>query len=109
MDYVYKSGKPYGRGIRRAIAKTGLAREDVALVGDQLVTDVLAASVNGIRCILTEPIVLETGFFFRIKRSFESLIDRKRRNMKGYDRKRSPLHKNHRRFLPGGRHRLPRL
>ncbi len=82
LDYVYKSGKPYGRGIRRAIAKTGLAREDVALVGDQLVTDVLAASVNGIRCILTEPIVLETGFFFRIKRSFESLIDRKRRNMK---------------------------
>lgn len=82
LDFVYRSGKPFGRGIRRAIAKTGALREGVALVGDQLVTDVLAASVNGIRCILTEPIVLETGFFFRIKRGFESLIDRKRRNMK---------------------------
>ncbi|MBQ3880625.1 MAG: YqeG family HAD IIIA-type phosphatase [Oscillospiraceae bacterium] len=81
FDYVFKSGKPFGTGINRAIKKTGLPRTRIALVGDQLITDVLAASVNGIRCILTDPIVLEEGFFFRLKRGFETLIDINRKRL----------------------------
>lgn len=82
VDYVYKAGKPFGRGITRAVKKAGVPKKSIALVGDQLLTDVLAASFNGIRCILTEPIVMERTFFFKIKRGFEGLIDKRRRNMR---------------------------
>ena len=82
FDYVHKAGKPFGAGIGRAIRKLGVARENVAIVGDQLLTDVLAASCNRMRSVLTEPIVLEKGFFFQLKRGFEWLIDRNRRKMR---------------------------
>ena len=88
LDYVFKSGKPFGSGIRRAIKILGLPRSQVALVGDQLVTDVFAASLNGIRCILTDPIVLEEGFFFRMKRGFETLIDTNRKRLIDLNRRR---------------------
>ena len=80
VPFVERCGKPFGRGIRRAMRRMGVKRREVVLVGDQLFTDVLAASWNRIPCILTEPIVLETGQFFRCKRALERLLTpRKRR------------------------------
>lgn len=79
VDFVPKSGKPFGRGIDRAIDKLGVPREQAVLVGDQLFTDVLAASCHHVPCILTEPVVMETGLFFRLKRALERAVDRKRR------------------------------
>ena len=79
VDFIYKSGKPFGRGIPRAIARLGMRRDQVVLVGDQLFTDVLAASFHRIPCILTEPIELETKPFLRFKRVLEHLIDHNRR------------------------------
>ena len=79
VDFVHKSGKPFGRGIRRAVEKLGVPRERIALIGDQLFTDVLAASHDRILCILTEPVVMETGYFFRFKRAVERAVGRKRR------------------------------
>lgn len=77
VDFVHKSGKPFGRGIRRAVEKLGVPREETVLIGDQLFTDVLAASYHHILCILTEPVVLETDCFFRFKRALERVLDRK--------------------------------
>ncbi len=77
VDFVHKSGKPFGRGIRRAVEKLGVPREETVLIGDQLFTDVLAASYHRVMCILTEPVVLETGCFFRCKRALERAVDRK--------------------------------
>lgn len=79
VDFVHKSGKPFGRGIRRAVEKLGVPRERIALIGDQLFTDVLAASHYHILCVLTEPVVVETGYFFRFKRAVERVVGRKRR------------------------------
>ena len=44
VPFVERCGKPFGRGIHRAMALLGVSRREVALVGDQLFTDVLAAS-----------------------------------------------------------------
>ncbi len=79
VDFVHKSGKPFGRGMERAVEKLGMPREQAVLIGDQLFTDVLAASYHRIRCVLTEPVVLETGLFFRLKRALERAADRKGR------------------------------
>lgn len=79
VDFIHKSGKPFGRGINRAVEKLGVPRGQAVLVGDQLFTDVLAASYHHVMCILTEPVVMETGLFFRFKRALERAVDRKRR------------------------------
>lgn len=79
VNFVHKSGKPFGRGIPRALAELGLRKDQVVLVGDQLFTDVLAASWNHVPCILTEPIELETKPFLRFKRVLEHMIDHNRR------------------------------
>ncbi len=80
VPYVARCGKPFGRGVGRALKLLGVGRREAVLVGDQLFTDVLAASWNRISCILTEPIIPETGYFFRCKRALERLFAGKRRN-----------------------------
>lgn len=82
FDYIYNAGKPFGKGIKLALKKTGVPKNNTVLVGDQILTDVLAASFNSMRCILTEPVIMEASFFFRLKRGIEWLIDNKRRNMR---------------------------
>ena len=79
VRFIHKSGKPFGRGIPRALRELGLSRNEAVLVGDQLFTDVLAASFHRVPCILTEPIELETKPFLRFKRVLEHLIDHNRR------------------------------
>ncbi len=71
IEYVYKALKPFGRGFDLAIAKMGLPREKVAIIGDQLFTDVLGGNLKGIHSILLKPIDLKEPFPIRIKRIFE--------------------------------------
>lgn len=43
----------------------------IAVVGDQIYTDVLGAKRCGMKALLVQPIQLETGTFFRLKRKME--------------------------------------
>lgn len=71
IDYVYKARKPLGIGYDRAIKKMGLKHHQVAIVGDQIFTDVLGGKLKGIKTILTKPIDLNEPIFLKIKRFFE--------------------------------------
>lgn len=71
LDFVCDGGKPLTGGYKRAIAKLGFDRSEIASVGDQIYTDVLGCNLAGIRSIFTYPIVYETGFWFRVKRTLE--------------------------------------
>ena len=66
--------KPLPFGFLRALDSLGLRRREVAVVGDQLFTDVLGGKLCGLYTILTEPIESKdlalTGFF----RFFERLM-----------------------------------
>ena len=48
---VTHAGKPGTRGIREALARFSVPKEQTALVGDQIFTDVLAANLAGITSI----------------------------------------------------------
>ena len=48
--------KPFGGGFRRAMAITGTAPEHTAMIGDQLVSDVLGGNRAGLHTIWVEPI-----------------------------------------------------
>jgi len=72
--------KPLPFGFMRALKKLGLPRKQVAVVGDQLFTDVLGAKLCGnLYTILTEPIETHDFAVTRMFRFLERLVLRERR------------------------------
>jgi len=67
-----KGGKPFTKNIKRAMVHMGVTRNETALIGDQLLTDVLAArSAKLRRAFLVKPIKDKTDAFTRSKRMLE--------------------------------------
>ncbi len=71
LDYVCESHKPRSCGFRRGAVVCGLEKKELAVVGDQIFTDVLGANLYGAACIYTQPIEMEATRFFRFKRVME--------------------------------------
>ena len=71
VDYVCEGKKPLSSGFRRAMQKMGLHRKELAVVGDQIFTDVLGANLMRLKCIFVFPMQMEQTRFFRIKRRLE--------------------------------------
>lgn len=71
LDFVSLGLKPLPFGFIRALKKLKLKKCEVALAGDQIFTDVLGARLMGIKVFLLEPIKLEDGVSFKIRRYFE--------------------------------------
>ena len=70
--------KPLPFGIMRAMKMLGLPRHQVAVVGDQLFTDVLAGKLCRLYTILTEPIETKDFPITMMFRFFERMILPKR-------------------------------
>ena len=66
--------KPFKKNVLKAMADIGTNAENTMLVGDQMLTDVLAAHNAKIFAVLVKPIRDKTGLFTRSKRWIESLI-----------------------------------
>ena len=56
IRYVGHAGKPKTRGYREAMAIAGASREETAMVGDKLLTDVLGARRSGVLALMVEPL-----------------------------------------------------
>ena len=77
LDYEAKAAKPLKKGILHVCERMGVAPGEAAMIGDQIFTDILGGRRAGAYCILVDPIELEKGFFFMIKRFFEKPILRR--------------------------------
>ncbi len=77
LDYVFFSCKPLTFGLNRAAKKLKCSRNKIAVVGDQIFTDVVAGNLKGFRTFLIAPIFEERGLFFKIKRWLEGYIVRR--------------------------------
>lgn len=55
IDYVGHAQKPSPKGLRRAMAKAGVHARETAMLGDKLLTDVLAANLAGVTALMVEP------------------------------------------------------
>ena len=71
LPFTASAKKPLGVGFRRAAAKLNVRPSELAVVGDQLFTDVLGGNLFGAVTILVEPMEPEDMWFFRLKRRFE--------------------------------------
>jgi HAD superfamily phosphatase (TIGR01668 family) len=71
IKFLYKAHKPLRGALNKAIEMMGLSNDKVAILGDQLFTDVLGGNLIGIHSILVKPIDLEEPFFIKLKRILE--------------------------------------
>ena len=55
IPFVAQALKPSSLGIRRALKKLNLKKQETVMVGDQLFTDILAGKCSGIQTILVKP------------------------------------------------------
>ncbi|MDO4587165.1 MAG: YqeG family HAD IIIA-type phosphatase [Planctomycetia bacterium] len=75
IPWVALALKPSIRGCVRALKENHFDPSETAMVGDQILSDVLAGNRTGIRTFLTVPIQPEEEpWFTRIKRFLEAII-----------------------------------
>ena len=77
IDYVYWALKPFTLGINRAMKHFHYEKDQVVMVGDQLMTDIRAAHRAGIRSILVKPLVQHDSIKTQINRARERRMMRK--------------------------------
>lgn len=77
IPYVFFATKPFKRGFKKAKRILGLQDKQIAVVGDQLFTDVLGANRCNMISILTKPIDEKDLFITVIKRPIERYILKK--------------------------------
>lgn len=74
LDYVSLSLKPLWRGFTIAKKRLNVKRDKIAVVGDQMFTDVLGAKIYGLKVILLKPILPEDKVSFKIRRYLEKIL-----------------------------------
>ena len=77
--YLSGSKKPFKGKINKFIKQNQFIKDEIFLIGDQLVTDVQAGINLKIKVMLTEPIVKEDQPFTRFNRMLDRIIRKKLR------------------------------
>lgn len=72
LDFFANGCKPLSIGISKAVKKMDLPKEKIAVVGDQIFTDVMGGNFKRMKTILVEPFHLEKNWTFKLKRKVES-------------------------------------
>lgn len=73
--------KPFAFKLKKRIKKLGLNKDEIIMIGDQIVTDISCANGAGVKSILTEKLVKEDQPTTRFNRLFDNPL-RKRLNKK---------------------------
>lgn len=77
IDYIMFAKKPLKSGFKRALSKLELKPEEVAVVGDQLFTDVIGAKRMNMFSILVKQVDEKDIFITKLKRPIENAIIKK--------------------------------
>lgn len=79
LKYIMFARKPFQSGFKKAIKLLDLNPENIAMVGDQVFTDVLGANISKMVSIYVDPIDRKEYWYTSWKRPIESLILRRAR------------------------------
>lgn len=75
---VDSARKPLRRGFDIALRRLGVRPEEAAMVGDQVLTDILGGRWAGLTTVLVDPLGSEESWPTRINRRLERLLGRRR-------------------------------
>ncbi|NSW75457.1 MAG: YqeG family HAD IIIA-type phosphatase [Candidatus Atribacteria bacterium] len=74
---ISKAQKPRRSALRSAVLRMNLSLSEVAVIGDQVLTDVWGGNRLGIYTILVRPLNPKEFFFTRLGRMFERMVLRR--------------------------------
>ncbi|KRM72869.1 hydrolase, HAD-super, subfamily IIIA domain protein [Lacticaseibacillus brantae DSM 23927] len=74
LPFVSRALKPLPVGINHAIKELGVPKSAVVMVGDQLMTDVWAGNVAGVRTILVKPLIQTDAWNTQFNRLIERFV-----------------------------------
>ena len=77
LPFISYGCKPLPSGYLRGVKALQEKRKNVAIVGDQIFTDILGGKVVGVRTILLTPIKPEDGWSFKLRRKLEKKLYKK--------------------------------
>ncbi|GEN51995.1 YqeG family HAD IIIA-type phosphatase [Halobacillus faecis] len=72
--FIHSARKPLSKAFKKAQKQMKLKKDEVAVIGDQLLTDVLGGNSAGFHTILVVPIVETDGFVTKFNRKIERRI-----------------------------------
>ncbi|MFD1412894.1 YqeG family HAD IIIA-type phosphatase [Oceanobacillus jeddahense] len=72
--FVFSAKKPLSRAFKTVAKQMDLKKEEILVVGDQLLTDVLGGNIAGFYTVLVVPVVQTDGKITRINRLIERRI-----------------------------------
>ena len=73
-EYIHTALKPFPFSFLRAKRKLKVKRENIYVIGDQMVTDALGSKISGLKCIIVDPISPKEQKGTAVNRFFERLI-----------------------------------
>ncbi len=71
---IHRAQKPRGRAFLTGAKIMELDRAAVAVIGDQIFTDIIGGNRLGMMTILVEPVGTYEPFFIKLKRVFEKMV-----------------------------------
>ncbi len=74
IPYIHRAKKPLGKAYYNAMLELKLRRSEVAMVGDQLLTDVFGAKRQKIYTFLVRPVAESDGLVTRFNRFVERRV-----------------------------------
>ncbi|PUB12244.1 YqeG family HAD IIIA-type phosphatase [Paenisporosarcina sp. OV554] len=74
IPFIYRARKPMGKAFLKALHTMDVKREEVVVIGDQLLTDVVGGNRIKLHTILVLPVAKSDGFFTRFNRLVERRI-----------------------------------
>ena len=77
VDYNSASLKPFSRNFVKILEKYKLRKNEVCIIGDQLLTDILGGNIIGIYTCLVDPISPNELTIVKISRKLEDRIIKK--------------------------------
>ncbi|MFH1609532.1 MAG: YqeG family HAD IIIA-type phosphatase [Candidatus Bipolaricaulota bacterium] len=77
IPVVASARKPFRRGFRRTLALLGVGSRQAAMIGDQLLTDVLGGKRSGLYTALVDPLGPEESRPTKVNRWVERLLGRR--------------------------------
>jgi len=88
IPFIYRAKKPLGKAYYDAMVQLRLRRDEVAMMGDQLLTDVMGAKRQKLYTILVRPVAESDGLVTRFNRFVERRVfnDLKRKGIKTWDK-----------------------
>lgn len=77
LGYQTRAAKPLPVGFVRCARRLGIRCGELAVIGDQIYTDILGANLCGAVSVLVTPVSEEHGWSFRLRRKMEKKILRR--------------------------------